>query len=65
MALAVSDMEIYQHLTPQVLAQRQTLLERQSGGGAGHQPSRREHPIFGGPLHRAPILPTRYPLPKQ
>ena len=26
MALAVSDMEIYKHLTPQMLAQRQTLL---------------------------------------
>ena len=29
--------------------------ERQPGGGAGHQPARREHSIFGGPLHRAPV----------
>ena len=29
--------------------------ERQSGGGAGHQPARREYSIFGGSLHRTPV----------
>lgn len=55
MALAVSDMEIYKHLTPQMLSHAADPAERQPGGGTGHQHPRREHPVPGGPLHRPPV----------
>ena len=73
MALAVSDMEIYKHMTPQMLSQRLTLLNASQAVvlDTNLTPELIEEGFVRELISKIqtmaprPYLPTRYPLPKQ
>ena len=52
MALAVNDMAIYEHITPEFLRQAGLYQPCRSGGG-GDEPAGGVYPVAGQPLHRA------------